>query len=128
MMIATLVPRTASNAARANGSNAMNDINAVRDNPSLHRFELEVDGHIAFSEYARTPDTITFMHTEVPEAMAGKGIGSKLIRGALNLARADGLKVIARCPFVKAYIEKHPDAADLSKHPVSATPPQEKQS
>jgi predicted GNAT family acetyltransferase len=106
----------------------MNDINTVHDNPSLHRFELEVDGHVAFSEYARTPDVITFMHTEVPEAMAGKGIGSKLIRGALDLVRADGLKVIARCPFVKAYIEKHPDAADLSKHPVNATPPQERQS
>jgi predicted GNAT family acetyltransferase len=113
---------------RANGSNAMNDINTVHDNPPLHRFELEVDGHIAFSEYARTPDVITFMHTEVPEAMAGKGIGSKLIRGALDLVRADGLKVIALCPFVKTYIEKHPDIADLLKHPTSAIPPQEKQS
>jgi predicted GNAT family acetyltransferase len=128
MMIATLAPRAANDATRANGSNAMNDINTVHDNPSLHRFELEVDGHVAFSEYARTPDVITFMHTEVPEALAGKGIGSKLIRGALDLVRADGLKVIALCPFVKAYIDKHPDAADLSKHPTSATPPQEKQS
>jgi predicted GNAT family acetyltransferase len=47
--------------------------------------------------------------------LGGKGIGSKLIKGALDLVRADGLKVIARCPFVKAYIEKHPEYADVLK-------------
>ena len=58
---------------------------------------------------------ITFVHTEVPPELGGKGIGSQLIRGALDQVRAEGLKVIAQCPFVKAYIDKHQDYADLLK-------------
>jgi len=87
----------------------------VADNPSQHRFELTVDGHVARSEYALRDGVMTFMHTEVPEAMAGKGIGSKLIKGALDQARGRGLKVVARCPFVKGFIEKHAEYADLLK-------------
>lgn len=87
--------------------------NAVRDNAARSRFELDVDGHIAFSEYARDGDTITFKHTEVPEQLAGRGIGSQLVRGALDLVRAEGRKVVARCPFVAGYIGKHPEYADL---------------
>jgi hypothetical protein len=85
----------------------------VRDNPERHRFELELDGAIAFSNYTRDGDTITFMHTEVPPALNGRGIGSKLVRGALDLARAQNLKVKAKCPFVKAYLDKHTEYADL---------------
>jgi predicted GNAT family acetyltransferase len=58
---------------------------------------------------------ITFVHTEVPPELGGKGIGSKLVKGALDQVRAEGLKVIARCPFVKAYIDKHAEFADLVK-------------
>jgi uncharacterized protein len=54
-------------------------------------------------------------HTEVPPALGGKGIGSKLIKGALDQVRADGLKVIAQCPFVKAFIEKNSGYQDLLK-------------
>ncbi len=82
---------------------------AVRDNPQLHRFELDADGHVAFSEYQRADNTITFMHTEVPKALEGRGIGSALVRGALEIAKAQGLAVKARCPFVAAYIKKHPE-------------------
>jgi len=82
---------------------------AVRDNPQLHRFELDADGHVAFSEYQRADNTITFMHTEVPKALEGHGIGSSLVRGALEIAKAQGLAVKARCPFVAAYIKKHPE-------------------
>ncbi len=53
------------------------------------------------------------MHTEVPTALNGRGIGSALVRGELDIARAQGLKVEARCPFVAAYIAKHPEYADL---------------
>jgi uncharacterized protein len=56
---------------------------------------------------------ITFTHTEVPPALEGHGIGSALVRGALDAARAQGLKVVAKCPFVSAYIAKHPEFADL---------------
>jgi uncharacterized protein len=87
----------------------------VTDNTDKQRFELAVDGHIAASYYKISDGVITFIHTEVPPELGGKGIGSKLIRGALDQVRADGLKVIAQCPFVKAFIEKHPDYQDLLK-------------
>jgi predicted GNAT family acetyltransferase len=89
--------------------------NAVSNNPAHHRFELDVDGHIAATYYKMADRVITFIHTEVPPELGGKGIGSRLIKGALDQVRADGLKVIAECKFVKAYIEKHPEYADLLK-------------
>ena len=90
-------------------------VNEVSDNPVRHRFELEVDGHLAATYYEIEDGVITFTHTEVPPELGGKGVGSRLIKGALDQVRARGLKVIAECPFVKAYIEKHPEYADLLK-------------
>ena len=87
----------------------------IVDNKADHRFELAVEGHIAATYYSIADGVITFIHTEVPPELGGKGIGSQLIKGALDQVRADGLKVIAQCPFVKAYIDKHPDYADLLK-------------
>jgi len=88
---------------------------AVVNNRSQHRYELTIDGHIAAAYYQLADGVITFEHTEVPPELRGKGIGSKLVKGALDQARSDGLKVIAQCPFVRGYIDKHPDAADLVK-------------
>ena len=85
------------------------------NNPAKHRYELAVDGHIAATYYKVEDGVITFVHTEVPPELGGKGIGSKLIKGALDQVRAAGSKVIAQCPFVKAYIEKHSEYADLLK-------------
>lgn len=87
----------------------------VQNNPAEKRYELKVEGHIAAVYYDISRDVITFVHTEVPDALGGRGIGSKLIRGALDQVRAAGLKVVAQCPFVKAYIGKHPEYADLLK-------------
>jgi predicted GNAT family acetyltransferase len=87
----------------------------VVNNTAKHRYELAVDGHIAATYYSIADDVITFVHTEVPPELGGKGIASQLIKGALDQVRAEGLKVIPQCPFVKAYIEKHPDYADLLK-------------
>lgn len=85
----------------------------VRDNPEKSRFELSVptrDGaKIAFSEYKIAGDTIHILHTETPKELQGQGVGGKLARGALTLARAKNLKVVARCPFVRAFLEKHMD-------------------
>jgi uncharacterized protein len=85
----------------------------VRDNAERHRFELDADGHIAFSNYKRADGVLTILHTEVPKALEGHGIGSALIRGVLDTARSQGLKVIAVCPFAKTYIGRHPEYADL---------------
>jgi hypothetical protein len=85
----------------------------VRDNTELHRFELDADGQLAYSNYKREGGVITIMHTEVPPALNGRGIGSALARGLLAIVRAQGLKVVPRCPFVAGYIAKHPEYADL---------------
>ena len=85
----------------------------VVNNRAHHRYELTVDGHLAATYYEVADNVISFIHTEVPPELGGKGIGSKLVKGALDQVRADGLKVIAQCPFVKAYIDKHPDYANL---------------
>jgi predicted GNAT family acetyltransferase len=85
----------------------------VRDNTERNRFELDADGHIAFSNYKRTDGVLTILHTEVPKALEGRGIGSALIRSVLDTARSQGLKVITVCPFAKSYIERHPEYADL---------------
>jgi predicted GNAT family acetyltransferase len=89
--------------------------NAVSDNPALGRYELAVDGHIAATNYEIADGVITFDHTEVPPELAGKGVGSRLVQGALDQVRAKGLKVVARCEFVKGWIGKHPDYAGLLK-------------
>ena len=86
---------------------------AIRNNTALHRFELDADGHIAVAYYNLAPGVITFTHTEVPQELSGRGIGSTLVRGALEAARAQGLKVAAKCRFVAAFIGKHPEFNDL---------------
>ena len=86
---------------------------AVRDNPDRNRFELEADGQLAVAYYQLAPGVITFTHTQVPQEMSGHGVGSTLVRGALEAVRARGLKVVAKCPFVSAYIAKHPEYGDL---------------
>ncbi|CAN5167418.1 GNAT family N-acetyltransferase [soil metagenome] len=88
---------------------------SVQNNPPKKRYELEVEGHVAATYYELSNGVITFVHTEVPKELGGKGIGSKLIKGALDQVRAAGLEVIPQCPFVKAYIEKHAEYADLLK-------------
>jgi len=85
----------------------------VRDNPALKRFELDLNGATAAAYYQLSPGVITFTHTEVPAELSGHGIGSELVRGALAAARARGLKVVPKCPFVAAYMAKHPQFNDL---------------
>ncbi len=87
----------------------------IVNNKTDHRFELVVDGHLAASFYKIDGNVITFIHTEVPPELGGRGVGSKLVQGALDQVRAAGMKVIADCPFVKAWIGKHPEYKDLLK-------------
>lgn len=86
---------------------------AVQQNNGKSRFELTVDGHVAIAAYTLAGDIITFVHTEVPKELGGRGIGSQLARGALDMVRKKKLRVVARCPFIKAYIEKHAEYQDL---------------
>jgi predicted GNAT family acetyltransferase len=88
-------------------------MNTVRDNKSLGRFELDVEGTVAFANYRLAPGTIIITHTETPRSLRGRGIASELVRGALEMIRADGLKVVAGCSFVVDYLQNHPEFADL---------------
>ena len=87
---------------------------AVRDNKAQNRFELDVDGAVAFANYHLTPSAVIITHTETPRALRGRGIASELVRGALELIRADGRKVIAGCGFVVDYLRRNPEFADLT--------------
>jgi uncharacterized protein len=85
----------------------------VRDNKALSRFELDVEGDVAFANYRLTPATVIITHTETPRALRGRGVASELVKGALALIRADGRKVIAGCGFVVDYLRKHPEYQDM---------------
>jgi predicted GNAT family acetyltransferase len=89
-------------------------MNQVRDNKSQRRFELDVENAVAFANYRLAPGTVIITHTETPPALRGRGIASKLVQGALEMIRADGLKVVAGCGFVVDYLDKHPEFADLT--------------
>ena len=95
----------------------MTDV-TVRDNPDLSRFEAYVDGRLAgFSAYELSDGVITFTHTEVDDEFEGQGVGSALVRRELDVVRAPGgRRVRPLCPFVRAWIDKHPDYADLTRH------------
>jgi len=85
----------------------------VRDNKALSRFEMDVDGGVAFANYRMMPQAVVITHTETPRALRGQGLASQLVEGALALIRADGRKVIAGCGFVVDYLRKHPEYADM---------------
>jgi len=79
----------------------------VRDNREASRFEILVDDQVAFLEYERGPGMITLVHTEVPQHLRGQGLAGMLAKSALEAARAEGIRVIAKCPYVRAYIQRH---------------------
>ena len=86
----------------------------VTDNPDQNQFEGRLDDRIvAHSEYEMAPGVITFLHTEVDPAFEGKGLGGALASNALDDVRARGLQVVARCPFIAAYIRRHREYRDL---------------
>lgn len=85
----------------------------IRDNAARSRFELDADGVTAFMNYRLSGGVITLAHTETPAAARGRGIASRLVEGVLETVRARGLKVVPRCPFVRAYLAEHPQYRDL---------------
>lgn len=94
----------------------MSDV-SVADNPDRSRYEVTVDGVVAgFAAYVRHPGFVNFTHTEIGSEHGGQGLGGKLVAGALADVRAQGGKIVASCPFVRSYVEKHPDQQDLLKN------------
>ncbi len=86
---------------------------AVRDNTALSRFELDANGVTAVANYRLDGKVMTLTHTEVPPQARHGGIASRLIEGALQIARVRGLKIVPRCAFVTAYVDQHPEVRDL---------------
>jgi predicted GNAT family acetyltransferase len=85
----------------------------IRDNAVLGRFELDVEGGIAFAAYRKADGQLVIFHTEVPIGLRGRGIGSRLVRGVLDQARGRGLKVVPQCSFVAAFIGNNPEYRDV---------------
>ncbi len=87
----------------------------VSDVPDEHRFEArDPDGELlGFAVYDTIGGTVVFTHTEVDPEHEGHGIGSRLVQEALDAVRESGRDVVAFCPYVKAWIERHPDYQDL---------------
>ena len=87
----------------------------VADNPAEHRFESRTPSGLAFLTYRRDEDDrLVLLHTEVPEDDEGEGYGSALVRAAFDQAREQGRRVVPLCPFVHAWLQRHPDQADLA--------------
>jgi predicted GNAT family acetyltransferase len=85
----------------------------VTDNAERQRFELDIDGHISFIEYRQHGQVITMTHAEVPPALNGRGIGSELAKGALDMVRSRQQTVLPLCPFITTYIKRHPEFKPL---------------
>jgi predicted GNAT family acetyltransferase len=86
----------------------------VTDVPEAGRYEARAaDRVLGLAAYRRHGDRVLFTHTEVDPDAEGGGVGSTLVRGALDDVRARGLRAVPHCPFVRAWIEQHPDYADL---------------
>jgi predicted GNAT family acetyltransferase len=85
----------------------------VVDNRELHRFELEEGGGVSFAAYERRDGVITIRHVETPPALRGRGIAARLMKGLLEIARAEGVRVRPVCPYAAAYMKRHAEERDL---------------
>lgn len=85
----------------------------VQHEKNFHRFAVHLGEATALLAYKQEGDTLYLVHTEVPSQMEGKGIGGQLAKAGLEYARQNGLKVVARCPFVASYLQRHPEYNDL---------------
>jgi uncharacterized protein len=88
-------------------------VSELHQNAARSRYEFDVAGETAIAVYRATPGVLTFTHTEVPAALRGRGIGSRMMRAVLTDVRAQALKVVPRCPFVADYLDRNPEFADL---------------
>ncbi len=92
----------------------------VTDNRSAKRFEAHEDEKLAgLAAYVRTQEFVAFVHTEVDPAFEGRGVGSLLAREAIESVRAEGLQVLAICPFIAGWLARHPEYANLQYRPTT---------
>lgn len=85
----------------------------VTDNAAAGRFEITDSGQLASLSYVVRQGKLYLIHTEVPTALEGRGYGSALARSALDYAEREHLRVVPRCPFVRAYLRRHPEYSVL---------------
>lgn len=85
----------------------------ITHNQAANRFETTIEGHTGFISYQDQDDRIVYDHTIVPSELGGKGVGSALVKHALDYARNEGKKVVPTCSFVASYINKHAEYQDL---------------
>jgi uncharacterized protein len=86
---------------------------SVIHNTRDSRFELETSAGLAVADYRMSGNTMTIFHTEVPAQLRGRGIGERLVRGALEKAKQLGVKIVPRCWFVREFIERNREFGDL---------------
>ena len=85
----------------------------IERNEAARRFEAEINGKLGILEYRMTGHSIVFTHTGVPPEIEGRGVASALTQAGLEYARAQRLKVVPQCPFVREYLAKHSEYSDL---------------
>ncbi|PVY37337.1 GNAT family N-acetyltransferase [Pontibacter virosus] len=91
----------------------------VKDNPARNRFETSVEGYTAFIDYKLRPGVMTVLHTEVPEAIVGKGIAAAMTRYALEHIAKNKLELVPLCPYMRSYLNKHPEYQYLVRKETS---------
>jgi uncharacterized protein len=88
----------------------MSDV-AVTDNQDGSRLEINADGELAELIYRTRAGRLILVHTEVPEALGGRGLGGELVQAAIRKATAGGMTLVPLCPFARSWLERHPDEA-----------------
>lgn len=81
----------------------------VVDNPAAGRFEMALGDDLAVADYRIVDGRVVLLHTEVPQSLSGRGVGSRLARGVFEILRGRGQRAVARCPFMAAYASRHPE-------------------
>jgi uncharacterized protein len=94
----------------------------IQNNEALSRFETVVEGHTPFLTYKQKGSSLALLHADVPAELEGRGVGSSLVRAALEYARERGLIVLPYCPFVASYIKSHPEYAVLVRAHATKPP------
>lgn len=91
----------------------MTDLPPIEHDPARGRFQVRVEGHANVCDYRRSGDTMQMVHTEVHPALEGRGIAAALVAAAVAHARAEGLRIVPLCSYVRTWLRRHPEHADL---------------